>query len=117
MKIREPFNNLVRKLNTVHVGNVGLGAAFASTATIIFAPGAQGLVDAHVRGYGHYALTQLVSMALTGARATLAPSIFAAWAGMPKPVAAALSGPGSPQSAPPGGNVVAFPTKRDSNAA
>lgn len=117
MNLGKAFGDFVRGINNVHVGSIGLGTALVSAATIIAGPKLQGTVNAHTVGFTQYAATQFISMAVTGAQATLAPSIFAAWAGMPKPVATASSGPGSPQNAPPGGNVIAFPTKRDSNAA
>lgn len=80
------FGDFVRRINTVHVGSVGLVSALTSGLTIIFAPAVQGYVDAHTNGLARYAVDQGISAALTGARTALAPSIFAAWAGMPKPV-------------------------------
>lgn len=86
MNIAKAFGGFVRSINNVHVGTIGLGTALGSALTIIAAPTVQGLVDAHTHGFGNYALTQGIQMAVTGAKTTLAPSIFAAWAGMPKPV-------------------------------
>lgn len=107
MNLGRAFGNFVRSINTVHVGRIGLGTALTSAATIIAGPSLQGLADAHTHGFVHYAVSQGIGMAVSGSKATLAPSIFAAWAGMPGPVAAP---PAEPD--PPPGNVIPLAVKK-----
>jgi hypothetical protein len=112
MRFSFNFGAFVRRLNTTKVGGIGLGTALTSAATIILAPKLQPTIDAHTSGLTQALADGTISAMFQGAQAALGPSIFAAWAGMPKPVQT------QPEPPPdPGGNVLQFQTKRDSNAA